>query len=205
MADVEASLQPGLGLTTGFMQEPSADRQNQAALLRNADETLRVDELIIRSLHTDKCLGTDNCAGFKIHFRLVMQHEFVLLQCVIQRLLHGLPLNRTDIHFEMKYLVIVTSHFLGLTHRNVGIHYNGFDILAVIGADADADADCDAQLMATDKMWSRHGFDYLICDKDSVLNILDFGQQHHKLAPPPLAKDRVGETDTRLQSFCSRL
>jgi len=90
-AEIEADHPPRLGLPAGLAKDPATNRQDEAAVLGNAHEPVRVDESVTGSRQAEERLDTGNGAGLEIDLRLVVQHELALFECVMQRSFNGLP------------------------------------------------------------------------------------------------------------------
>ena len=75
-----AGVLPGLRLPAGFVDDPAADRPDQAAVFGNRHELRRAHQSSIGMPPADERLGAGDDAGPQVHLGLVEQLEFPLVE-----------------------------------------------------------------------------------------------------------------------------
>ena len=84
----QARLQPGPGLLAGLAKHPAADRQDEAAFLRDRNELRRRDQARAWDASSGSSASAPVIApGLQIDLGLVVQREFLALQGAPQALL----------------------------------------------------------------------------------------------------------------------
>ena len=89
-------------------------------------------------LPANQCLDANDQPAAEIDQRLVVKHEFVLIQCPAQVAFHQQALERRLVHFGRVKLESIAPKFLGLVHRHIGIPEQGIDIPAILRENADS-------------------------------------------------------------------
>ena len=185
---------PRLRLPAGFVDDPAADRLDQAAVFGDRHELGRLDQAPIGMPPADERLGADDGAGLQVHLRLVEQLEFPLVDRAVQAGFDRLPFDGAHIQLGLEELVAVPPLVLGMVQRHVGTLQQRLRILAVVGVDADADADGDVELVIGERERPREGCDDLLRAHGRVLGVLQLRQHDHEFVPA-LPADRVGAPD----------
>src|SRR5688500_17499557 len=103
-------------------------------------------------LPTNEGLSSDNPTAVNIYFRLVVQHEFLMLQRKAQAGFDGLTLDSPLAHFRLEEFVIVATAFFGMVHRAIRTLEQYFRILPIVGINADANAHRDVKFVLIDEM-----------------------------------------------------
>ena len=136
----QAALLPGAILHTGRLRDPAAHRHDQAGFLRDGDEISGRHEPELRAYPAYQGLQAGDPTGCDIDLRLVVQHEFVVVQRVAQVRFEFQPLHRMRVQLLGIELERASAFFLGAIHCDVRILQQRLGIASVrrIGTDADA-------------------------------------------------------------------
>ena len=127
-----AAAQPFPSLPTGLAQHPTADRRDQAGLLRQGDELLGGHPAMIGMTPAEQGLHRQHAAGSDMHDRLITQGQLIPFQGEPQVLLQGHALLHLLVHRQGEELVIVAPGVLGPVHGHVGVAQHGVGVPGVV-------------------------------------------------------------------------
>ena len=135
----QAALLPGAILHTGRLRDPAAHWHDQAGFLRDGDEISGRHESELRAYPAYQSLQTGDPTGRDIDLRLIVQHEFAIVQRIAQVRFEFQPLHRMRVQLLGIELKRAPAFFLGAIHRDVRILQQRLSIASVrrIGTDAD--------------------------------------------------------------------
>ncbi len=135
---VRGSAPPGEG-GARRLQDPSSDRQDQAAVLGDRDEAVGAQQAEDRVLPPHQGLQSDDVAGLQVDHRLVDESQLVLRHGGGQVELEPQALVGRGLHPGLEHHGTATPRGLGLVHGDVRVaqHRGGRVLLAQHG-DADA-------------------------------------------------------------------
>ena len=139
-----------------FPQDPGADRQNEAAVLRDGNKPGWGDQPAGRVGPAYQRFRPCDRSCPQIDLGLVVQRELPPFQAAPQTLLDGVPLHGPDVHGGLEKLVAAASIFLGLVHRGVRVLDERLRIKAVVGIDAYANAGGEVKIVLVDGMAFCH-------------------------------------------------
>src|SRR4029077_19008248 len=163
-----------------FVQDPPADRHNQATVFGDGHEHRRRDESTSRMATAYERLDSDNLSGLEIDLRLVVQHELPSFECAAQAAFEEMPLEGTDVHVLGEELVVVPPFVLCVVHRRVRALDQGLRIRAVVGVDADANTRCDMECPVSDTVRCCQRQEDLFGTEGGILCALDLRKQYHE-------------------------
>ena len=171
---------PHLGLACGFAQRPFGQRHDQPGFFGQRNEVARRHQHMA-ALPAHQRLGAHHARRAHIDLGLVMQHQFVALDGLVQGA------------FEFELFAPATRQLravdgrriapgrLGRVHRDVGIAQQIGDVFAVVREQRDAHAGGDKALLAGDEDRLAQGVQDALRDALGVAQIDDLGQQRHEL------------------------
>src|SRR5205814_7830255 len=94
----ESPPEPSLELGARRVQDPFADRDDEARLLRDRNELTRKEETARRVDPAQEGLAAGDRSPLERHERLVVEHELGAFQRVSEILLQGEQLERAGVH-----------------------------------------------------------------------------------------------------------
>ena len=103
------------------LEHPLADGDDDAGLLRDAQEVAGHDEAPHRVVPAQQRLDRDPAAGGEVELGLEQHPQLVLLQRAPERALGQQPGHRLGVHGLVEQLVAGTAAALGAVHRGVGV------------------------------------------------------------------------------------
>ena len=177
---------PLVGLTAGAFQYQFADGGDQPGLLGQRNEIRRWQQAHGGMLPAYQGFhGVDAVTG-QVHFRLVIDHEFVLENGLAQAGFQGQLFHRGHPHVAAIELEIVAATALGLVHRHVRLVDHALGFLGGVREHADADAGAEQQFVAVDHEGLLHGVDqFLAVLADGAFTTVIFQQQGKFVAAHP--------------------
>ena len=131
---------PRLALSAGGAQYPFADGNDQAGFFSQGDEFGGRNHPQFRMLPAQQCFHPAYLAGDEVHLRLIIQLQFLTLQCVVQRVVQNQVLQCLGIHLGGVKLVGITTHVLAAVQRDGGIFQQTVRGKLIQWVDRDADA-----------------------------------------------------------------
>ena len=170
----QARIQPSLGLLARFMQDPVADRQNQAAVLRYGNKLCRRDSSSNGMRPAYQCFRAGNLSCSQIDLGLVVQREFLPFQGAPQALFDELPLYGSDVHGWLEKLIALPSVFLCLVHRGIRVLDECLGIQTVVWIDTQADACGDVKIVPVDRVSLRHRLQHSSRRNGSIFRLVHF-------------------------------
>ena len=195
----QAGIEPGPGLATGFLDHPGAHGHDQARLFRQGDELARGHQAIRRA-PAQQGLHPHHPAAGQIQLGLVVEHQFLPLQGLVQALLQGQAFQGADVHGLGEEAVGVAAALLGMHQGRVGLFQQGVEIAAVVRGQADADAAGDAQGVAVHLEGSGQGGQHRFGSPGDPGQILGLGQDDEEFVAPLPAQGAAFPQDV-LQSL----
>ncbi len=142
-----------------------------------------------------QCLGTNDSARIQVDDRLVIQHEFVVLQGAPHFVFQLHLLLSLLVHVFDEHLVPVASEALGAVHRHVGFAYQCLCIPAMLGIEGDSDAGGDVKFAPFGSYGQGDGAEHLLGDLEQVHVGVYVGQAHDEFIAAD-AGDRVAFAQT---------
>ena len=128
-------------LPAGLTQHPAADRDDEAGLLRERDEVERRHEAALGVVPAHERLDRRDPAAGQVDGRLVVDHELVALERLLELGLQLEALERGEVHVRLEELVAALAAALGDVHGHVRVAQQLLGSLAgSAGARGDADA-----------------------------------------------------------------
>src|SRR6185437_1459673 len=143
----EALLQDA-GLLAGLLQDPLAERQNEAALFGCGDELLRTEKAAVRVTPAEQRFNTDEFAGAAGDLRLVEERHLIVDERSPEV---GLELEFVSARLSErsgKKLEAVAAAALGGIHGGIGVAEQRGGVGAPLRGEAEAEAGGDAQFLA---------------------------------------------------------
>ena len=139
ISSVEPVGAPRRVLPAELLDDPVADRFDQAHLLRERDELARLDQATARLRPADQRFDADHAPRGEVDQRLVVEHPALVLDGLPQpraerQLAHGVGVARR-VHERP-----AGTHLLAAEHRVVGVPQDRLGVVAVVREDADARA-----------------------------------------------------------------
>ena len=135
---------------TRLVHDPCANRHDQAGIFGNGDELDRADEAMLGTVPPDQRFEADDTFVDRIDHRLIVQHEFVLLQRGTQRDLELAALLGIAVEHRFVFEMRAAPFVLRAVERQIGAAQKFFHGLAVARSDCRADAGTDIQHMVVD-------------------------------------------------------
>ena len=117
------------GVRAGLMEHPLRDVENRPDLLRDSDETVRLDDAQQRMVPAQQRLGGDDPAGLEIDDRLIENGELAARQRLPQIQLEAHPFENARVHRVAVKLCILPARIFRAIHRRVGL----FDEFRAVG------------------------------------------------------------------------
>ena len=197
---------PRHDLMGGGLQDRSAEGDDLAVLLRQADEVGRVDDAAGRVAPADQRLDADDPAGRQLDDRLVVDGEVAAADAPAQVGVQLVSLDDGAMHLRVEDLGPALAVGLGPVHRDVGIAQELVDELAAAG-DADPDAAADDDVGPRDRERQLEGDDDALGQGHGVLDGRALAGQDRELvaaearqqvALAQLRPDALGDVDEQL-------
>ena len=177
-----ARVDPFAHLAAGFVDDPVADRQDQAGLFRRGNEQVRADQAARGVVPAQQRLGADDRAGRRFIFGLVVQHELAALLRQPQVVQQLDLFVRVGVHRRLEEAVAGAAQALGVIHGGVGVGQQRVGVLAVVGIDGDAHAGCHQHFVAVDRHGPRDGVDQAVGHAGGVGRFAHFAQDDEFVA-----------------------
>src|SRR5438093_10898968 len=159
---------PCLNLRAHFAQHPFAHRYDQARVLQDRNEFPRQDQTLLGMPPAQQRLETADEAALEGHLGLVVEEKLFLIDGPAQRRLHPHARERPLVHLAGEVLVGVAALFLGAIHGGVGVHDQGFGVVAVGREQGDADARADIGVVRIELERSGESVEDLLRDDARV-------------------------------------
>lgn len=134
-----AQVEPAACLAAGCEQDPAAQREDHPGLFCEGDELARRRDRAVLVAHAHQRLGGDHASAGGLMYRLVVENEPVLGDCLAQPALHLELADRFGIHVGGVEVECVAAGVLGTVHRGVGVAQQGFEAVVVVGKHARPD------------------------------------------------------------------
>src|SRR5690606_21712936 len=147
--DRDGQLGPLARDRAGFVQDPVAERGDQAGFLGHGHEDLGRDPAAARMVPAEQRLEADDLAFAGIDHRLVVDAETLAAgeRAAQLRLEHRAQLDAL-VHRLGEEAIAVAAFVLRAVERDVGLAHEFGAVGSVFGRDGDADADADVSLVA---------------------------------------------------------
>ena len=129
-------------LPTGFVQHPVTDRQDQPGLFGDRYKLVRWHQSQFRVLPAQQCLDTFYPFGADVDFRLVVQHQLVVVDSPAQGIGQSQPFGGACIDFRGIEIIAIATLAFGIGHSDIGILDQRVDLLAVIRKHGYTDTRC---------------------------------------------------------------
>ena len=108
-------------LATRLLEDPGADRDHEARLLRQRDEVVRTHEPSRGVVPTDERLEPLDRAARQVDHRLEQEHELLVVDRPLEIGLQLEAAQRRVVHLRFEDLIPVLAGLLGDVHRDVGV------------------------------------------------------------------------------------
>ncbi len=105
----------------GGVEHPFADRDDQAAFLRNGDEVRRQYQPMLRMLPADQRFHADDRTVLGAHLRLVEQTKFASFEALANVVFKNQARRRPRSQRSLIQLPVVTPLLLGVIHRGIRV------------------------------------------------------------------------------------
>ena len=160
-------------------------------------------QAVARMVPAQQRLGADDLAGHEAQLRLIGEHELAALDRFGQRLL-GVDLALVlGGELVVEQAMLAAAERLGAVHGDVRGAHQGFDAVAMVGADRDADRSADVDAVPVELERLGNG------ERDAARDTLDLGgrrdfrEEHGELVagqareqrPRPVASASLGGDD----------
>ena len=159
---------PCLNLRAHFAQHPFAHRHDQARVLQDRNEFPRQDQTLLGMPPAQQRLETADEAALEGHLGLVVEEKLFLIDGPAQRRLHPHARERPLVHLAGEVLVGIAALFLGAIHGGVGVHDQGFGVVAVGREQRDADARADVGVVRIELERPRESVQDFLCNDARV-------------------------------------
>ena len=134
----------------GAPQDPAAERHDQAAFLRQADELIGEQQAAFRMAPAHQRLGAAALPLADVDDGLVVQLEFVAQQRAPHVLFELAAVARLRLHGGLEEAIAVAAFGFRLVEREVGMAHERVGVVGVLRRQRDADAGADDDLAAID-------------------------------------------------------
>ncbi len=147
---VAVGLTPGAGLAYRLLQDPAAQRDDQAGVFGERDEAVGAQDAVLRVQPADEGLGAAHAAVAEVDQRLVLDEELVAVQGSGQGRGEAVAGDRSGVGLRVGEFEAVAARRLGPVHRDVGAaqHLRGAALAG--GALDDADGAAHGEVTAVD-------------------------------------------------------
>lgn len=136
---IQSLLSPLRRLAGGGLQHPLAQRADQAGLLGVGDELQRRDQAALRRIPAHQRFHAVHFTAARIDFRLVIQHQLILLQPFTQIGVQPHVFGDALVHLRREDGIGAFAVLLGDVHGGIGAADQAVEIVAVLRAQRDAD------------------------------------------------------------------
>lgn len=150
---VSVFLVPLLRLSTGLLEHPPAEIVDQAGLLGEGYELRRGHHTTLRMIPSRQSLEADDLAAIEQHLRLIVDREFVALDCVPEITLQTQALAGRGIHLQVEHPVTDRASSLRPVHRDIRIAQEIVRTLLTRRAEGYADAGTQMNVLFSDLYW----------------------------------------------------
>ena len=135
---------------TGAPQDPAAERHDQAAFLRQADELVGEQQAALGMAPAHQRLGAAALAPADVDDGLVVQLEFVAQQRAPHVLFELAAVARVRLHGGLEEAIAVAALGFRLVEREVGVAHELVGVAGVLRRQRDADRGADDDLASID-------------------------------------------------------
>src|SRR6185369_11570710 len=177
---------------TGLDQHPVGYRGDQAGLLSQFDETVRIQQAMNRMPPAKQRLKTDDPSAADINLGLKVQLEFIVPQGLTQLVFQDDPVLVAGIDRRRIEIKTVLTVPLDLVHGDVGIAYESIRALAVIRVDGNADAGGRQEFIPCHNIGVLEIIDDLVGNNSCICITMELGKQGGKLVPTLSGKSIAG-------------
>ena len=168
---------PGLELAAGFADHPVAHIHHQPELFQYRDKVPGRYQSTARVAPAQQGFGAGKAFAVAAELRLVIEHEFVLVQGVAQVAFQFQALQGAGVHVGLVELEVVFAALFSVIHRRVGVFHQLAQLVAVLRAEGDADTGGHEELAA----FQHKGFDQA---GEDLLGHMNGAVQRHIAADP---------------------
>src|SRR5579863_60899 len=195
----QSGILPCLVLRAGALEDPFADRHDEAGLFGERDEAPRTDRAALRDAPAQQGLGPHDLSRREVDSRLITEHELLALERAPQMRLELEALRHQRIQLVREELEVVASAVLRAIHRRIGMFEQSRGVLAILGMQGDTDAAAHEELALLDDPGLRDRTEHLAHElPDAVRPPVPVDEQHELIATEP--SDRVAVAHTRAKS-----
>ena len=174
------------------MEDPVTERGDEAALLRDVDESARREQLSGGSAHANQGFDAQDPPRIGLHLWLIVEHEAVATQGLAESPFDRHAFEGDLVHRGAEELVIVPPLLLGVVHGQVGIPEQRVLVRAVRGEHGDADAAGDVHVAFRQRDRLPHYAEKPAGDAAGVLHLLQPGEHDGELVAPEAGNGCLG-------------
>ena len=169
-------VRPAGGIGAGLLQNPFAQRHDQAGLFGDRDELDGRHHAPFGMMPADEGLAAGDLAAFDVDDRLIVELELVVHDRLAQIQLEGAARLHAGVHLELEEAVDAAAVGLGAVERQIGVLHQGVRLVAVARGHGDADAGPHDDLMAVEIVGSADHLDESRREGGNVGRMI--GRQH---------------------------
>src|ERR1043166_5276597 len=198
---------PAGGVRAGLAQDPLAERNDQAALLRDRDELVWRNEAALRVTPAHQRLGAGTLLGTDVDDGLIVQLEFAARRRLAHVVFELAPFARFRLHGPLEQTIPAAALRLRLVEREVSILDQRVGVAAVERSERNADAGADGGAAAIKLVGLGNGRKDAVCQQYGAIFAARFDRQQHGefvaaeprdvvdvgRGPPQAARDRPQE------------